>query len=152
MSVILKAQILNPDGSQGTGLTVTIDVERDSDGVLVVTGGAMPETAGGRYAYDFTALYDPEESYSYICDTGLPGIARYAFESIPKNYQGLEDVLENNITIKKFLRGLIAPFLAKRSGMATANTKFRDQADTKNRIDATLDDNGNISSITLDLT
>jgi len=47
---------------------------------------------------------------------------------------------------------LLAVLAAKRSGMGAANTLFRNQADTKDAVDVTLDSSGNITAITLDLT
>lgn len=140
------------NGSPKALLSPTVDVYRDSDAVKVVNAQAMTEIGGGFYKYDFST-YNPEQSYCYVVDSvTLTGYERYAPGAIEKNHNGLEDVLENSISAKQYLRGLIAPFLAKRTGMGTATTVFRDQADTKDRATFTLDANGNITAITLDLT
>ena len=49
------------------------------------------------------------------------------------------------------MRGLIAINYGKASGGGTTNIKFRDTQDTKNRINETVDANGNRTSVTLDL-
>lgn len=49
-----------------------------------------------------------------------------------------------------FMRIFLAALGNKLSGADTTNMKFRDKADTKDRIDATVDANGNRSAVTLD--
>ena len=63
-----------------------------------------------------------------------------------------DEVMEGTRTARQFLRGFAAALLAKLSGAATTNVVVRDVDDTKNRIDATVDADGNRSAITLDLT
>jgi hypothetical protein len=60
-------------------------------------------------------------------------------------------VVENSTTLVQFLRGIVATQFGKSNGMDTSTAHFRDQADTKNRVTATTDTDGNRSSITLDL-
>jgi len=140
------------NGSPKTGLSPTVTVYKDSDNSVIVNAQAMTEIGGGFYKYDFST-YDSEESYCYIVDSvTLTGQERYAPGAIEKNHNGLEDILENSTSVKKYLRGLIAPFLAKRTGMGTSTTVFRDQADGKDRVTVALDGSGNITAIVMDLT
>jgi hypothetical protein len=60
-------------------------------------------------------------------------------------------VVEGTTTLAQFMRGMIATLLGKASGMATTSVSFRDQADSKNRVVAIVDSNGNRTSVTLDL-
>lgn len=140
------------DGAPKAGLTPTVTVYRDSDSAVVVNAQNMTEIGTGFYKYEFTT-YDEEESYSYVADSvTLTAFERYAVGQLEKNHNGLEDILENSTTVKQYLRGLVAPFLAKRTGMGSNTTIFRDQADTKNRVTVALDGDGNITAIVMDLT
>jgi len=64
----------------------------------------------------------------------------------------LAGVIEGTITLQQSLRGLMAAEFGKASGGDTTSIKFRNLADTKNRITETVDANGNRTSVTLDLT
>ena len=64
----------------------------------------------------------------------------------------LAGVIEGTITLQQSLRGLMSVDFGKASGGDTTSIKFRDLADTKNRVTETVDENGNRTSVTLDLT
>ena len=64
----------------------------------------------------------------------------------------LAGVIEGTITLQQSLRGLMSTNFGKASGGDTTSIKFRDLADTKNRISEIVDENGNRTSVTLDLT
>lgn len=61
-------------------------------------------------------------------------------------------VMEGSRTAIQYMRGFGAALLGKASGMATTTAVFRDVDDTKPRITATVDADGNRTAITLDLT
>lgn len=63
----------------------------------------------------------------------------------------LDDVVEGAFTLRAVLRGYNAALLSKASGLATTTAVFRDISDTKDRITATVDADGNRTAITLDL-
>lgn len=60
--------------------------------------------------------------------------------------------VETGLTIRQALRLLTSAILGKVSGMATNAPVFRDVNDSKNRVTATTDSNGNRSAVTLDAT
>lgn len=62
------------------------------------------------------------------------------------------EVMTGTTTAVQAMRGFIAAMLGKASGLDTNAPKYRNIADTKNVIDATTDENGNRTSVTLDLT
>lgn len=62
----------------------------------------------------------------------------------------MAEVVEGTYTFKEILHIMTAVLAGKSSGGATANVKFRDLGDTKDRIDANVDANGNRLSVTLD--
>lgn len=59
---------------------------------------------------------------------------------------------EGSETFQDFLRIARSALAGKASGLATTTANFRDAADTKNRISATVDANGNRSAVTVDPT
>jgi len=62
------------------------------------------------------------------------------------------DTVEGAITYQQSHRLMNAAAGGKASGLDTTNAKYRDLADTKHRIDATVDEFGNRTAVTLDLT
>lgn len=64
----------------------------------------------------------------------------------------LDDAIEGTRTFRQILRGFSSALLSKISGGGTATETFRDIDDSKNRITATVDVDGNRTAITLDLT
>lgn len=61
-------------------------------------------------------------------------------------------VTEGAFTFVQIMRGVAAFVMGKASGGATVNPAFRDLDDTKDRIDMTVDTDGNRTSVTRDLT
>jgi hypothetical protein len=66
--------------------------------------------------------------------------------------QILAAAVDGSTTLVQSVRLMNAVLGAKASGMDTTTAVFRDLADTKNRVSATVDANGNRSLVTLDLT
>lgn len=64
----------------------------------------------------------------------------------------LASTVEGSTSVVQMLRGFAAALLGKASGMATTTAVFRDTGDSKDRITATVDADGNRSAVTLDLT
>jgi hypothetical protein len=63
-----------------------------------------------------------------------------------------DEVVEGAVTARQSMRLANSANAGKASGMETTNPLIRDLGDTKNRIDATVDADGNRSAVTLDLT
>lgn len=86
-------------------------------------------------------------------DTG--GIC-YGFKAITKNDISVSDIIasitDGSYDLQEMLRLIFAACCCKSSGGGTNTLKFRDSGDTKNRISATVDADGNRTSITLDAT
>ena len=62
----------------------------------------------------------------------------------------LDAVVEGSLTLRGVLRICLAGLAATLSGAGTTTIRMRDQADTKDRITATVDAQGNRSAVTLD--
>lgn len=63
-----------------------------------------------------------------------------------------DEVVDGSVTARQSLRLANSANGGKASGMETTNPLIRDLADTKTRINATVDADGNRSAVTLDLT
>lgn len=62
----------------------------------------------------------------------------------------LDEVVEGAYTMRQLLRIMLAALAGKSSGGGTSTITFRDVADSKNRISATVGGTGNRTAITLD--
>lgn len=61
-----------------------------------------------------------------------------------------DEVVEGTLTMRQILRLLLAVLTGKSSGGGTSTIIFRDNADSKARITATVDSGGNRTAVTLD--
>lgn len=68
---------------------------------------------------------------------------------------GVDDILDEDVegshTFREYLRGIASALFAKLSGAETTSVVVRDVDDSKDRITATVDADGNRSSVTIDL-
>lgn len=64
----------------------------------------------------------------------------------------LDEVVEGSYTLRHLIRLMSAALLGELSGAATTTIVIRDASDTKTRITATVDEDGNRSALTLDET
>lgn len=64
----------------------------------------------------------------------------------------LDEIIEAAISLRQAMRLALAAMGGKASGLDTTTAIYRNTADTKNRITATVDANGNRTAVTLDLT
>ena len=62
----------------------------------------------------------------------------------------VDEVVEGSLTLRQAVRLFLSALAGKSSGGGTTTINFRDLADTKNRITATVDSNGNRTNVTLD--
>lgn len=61
-----------------------------------------------------------------------------------------DEVLEGSLTGRQIVRIMLAALAGKSSGGGSSTIKFRDAADTKDRISATVDGNRNRTAVTVD--
>lgn len=62
----------------------------------------------------------------------------------------IDDVIEGSLTLRQAIRIYLAALAGKSTGGGTSTLTFRDNADSKARITATVDADGNRTAITLD--
>lgn len=63
-----------------------------------------------------------------------------------------DEVVEGAVTLRQMVRGFAAALMGKASGLATTTATYRDIGDSKDRIVATVDADGNRTAVTRDLT
>lgn len=159
-----------------TGLTPTVTLSKNG-GAFAPPAGTVTELANGWYkvagnatdtgtlgplilnatgagadpvdvVFDVVA-FDPQSA----TNLGLSTLT--TIPTAAANAAGLLDLaagVEAGLTLREALRGMVAALLGKVSGADTTEISFRDQADTKDRIVATVTADGNRTAITKDLT
>lgn len=63
-----------------------------------------------------------------------------------------DDIVEGTVTQRQVMRAVLASASGKLSGAETTEVRIRDSTDSKDRIVATVDANGNRTAVTLNLT
>lgn len=108
---------------------------------IVVTGGTL--TAGEVAAAVWAAI---------AADNDATGSMGEKLNDAGSAANPWTEVIESGYTAAEILRLLAAVAASKASGGDTSTVAFRDLADTKNRVVLGVDENGNRSSVTLNLT
>lgn len=125
------------------------DIETDVTATLADTNELQGDwTNGGRLDLIIDAI---------LADTGttIPGLIAALNDLAAADIWDLANGIETGITPRQAMRVNLAALAGILAGAATTNITFRDagpSGDTKNRIDATVDEDGNRTAITLDLT
>jgi hypothetical protein len=79
------------------------------------------------------------------------GASELATDAVAEIADGvLDEVVENSKTMRQLLRLMLAALVEKSAGGGTSTITFRDDADLKNRISATVDASGNRTAVVLD--
>jgi len=132
--------------SFGTGKTVTAYIWSPANAKSDLQ--TFTELSDGLYYLDyaFAALG------TYLCKLyeGGTGTTFATFRIISSPFKPATDTLEGAYTYDQLFRLWQAALAGESSGGGTGTMTFRDAADSKARITATLDDNGNRTEITLD--
>lgn len=121
----------------------------------VLTAGtniALAKGTGVTGLNDLSAAQVNAEADAAIADAGLVA-AVAALPSANANADALLDRtagIETSRTLRQGLRLMLAALAGKASGLATTTATYRDTNDSKNRIVATVDADGNRSAVTLD--
>lgn len=137
-------------GSSKTGLTMAAQVVDTSGGNTgsEVTAG-FTEIGTGTYLWHYASVPDDHRGGVKFYEDGVAGTI-LAFASINPEEAEYTGIVENGITFKSWTRYVGAALFGIVTGASTTNPKFRDTADGTDRIDATVDTNGNRTAITLD--
>jgi hypothetical protein len=124
------------------------------DEVAGLNGGALPAAAPTAAAVADQVWDEVHSGHLTAGSTGAALSAASAADLLPDASEiadaVLDEVVEGAYTARQLLRLYNAVLLAKLSGAATSTNTFRDVGDTKNRVTATVDADGNRTAVTLD--
>jgi len=86
-----------------------------------------------------------------LLDTGTDGVVlKAAGLNADAVDEILDEVIEGTTTLRQAIRLFLSALASKSSGGGTSTIKFRDVGDSKDRITATVDSDGNRTAMTLD--
>jgi len=134
--------------------TNTIGFENWNAGNVTDYDVALADKDGGHYVGDFPAC--PSGHYfmdSFIQSGDVPAVGDRLYGKSELRWNGaqvVQYILEGTLSVGDALRIMLAVLAGKSSGGGTATVKFRDVADGKDRVDATVDANGNRTGVSLD--
>ena len=148
------------DGSHSTVLSVTSETELVT---LALKGGTDNQYGSGDtyHVIDFVSCSVTGGDLFAVDSAGSPiAPILYTFGTGPLTIEQDTSpaaapvqpatILEGTLTWEEAQRIILAATAGKLSGAATTNVKIRDTADSKDRIDATVDADGNRTAVTLD--
>ena len=147
------------DGAGFTNLATTPTVEpaggrrvkiplsaAEMNGDVIMVQGV--DAAGGEWNEVLICITPDTKRVSDV-DTTL-GAAGAGLTALPAMVLDEANAIETGWTLRKILRIVAAALGGKLSGAATATVTIRDVTDTKARITATVDADGNRTAVTLD--
>lgn len=134
---------LSKDGAAFANLG-SLPVETGTSGLLLVTLSTSETSGIARFAcVKFHDQADDEwQDAVYI----IPVLEEVSVS----DYDPVVDVLEGSLNYDDALRLILAALAGKSDGGGTTTIHFRDQADSKNRITATVTTDGNRTAVTVD--
>lgn len=145
---VANAAVVTVAGANPYSWTVTLPVLADGDCVsMYVTATIALVPTHGVVAEDVASTV-------YLSSRGTAdagdAMALTPAERTTTAAVFLSQLLEGVHTVGDGLRIMLAALAGKSTGGGTFTNRFRDVADSKNRIDATVDANGNRSAISID--
>lgn len=154
--------ILDADGDLVVGATA-LDSEISKDGATFTdctNEATQITTNSGVYFLDLTATEMNADTVAIIVKTTSTGAKTTTLVMYPEELGDTRidpatiwtAVIENSKTALQVMRVMFAALSGKASGLATSTAVYRDNADTLDRISATVDASGNRSAVTLNLT
>lgn len=109
--------------------------------IVVTTGTVDGVSAVGQVISSFTIQKNSAK---------VTSLTTAAVDSISDGILDRTAGVETGLTVRQAFRLMSSALFGKASGLATSTAVFRDYADTKARITATVDADGNRSALTLD--
>lgn len=150
-----------------TGLTVTVDIY-DPSGTKIVDNASATEVGGGLYSYTLSSgSVDENGEFVAVFKTAttsvdaqhIPAlwvIGRAGIENLDATVASVKaktDLIPGTIDGKTFAEIVMlvaAVLLGKASGLETTSAQYRAINDSKTRVTATVDGDGNRTAVTLD--
>lgn len=137
------------DTETQTGLTVTASVY-NPDGTVLQAGIACAETATNAiYIGDMPTAGSGVYGVRFFEGTSVLGTCKIIWDGTQEVVPGLTPI-EGDLTDQEALRIILAALVGKVEGAGTHRMTFRDTTDTKDRITASVDTDGNRKAVELD--
>ena len=133
----------------GTITTYTGNTPQTGDAYAIVNSGTHGNAALKTLIETVDTVVD-----SILADTGTDGVVLSSAtqQSIATALLDLSNGVETSYTLRQALRLILSSAAAKLSGAATTSVVIRDIGDTKDRITATVDADGNRTAVSVDAT
>lgn len=150
-NIPLTLQLIKSDGTVEQGATVSYIIYDANASTIQVTQKSAIWNNNLQGYFDWlevAADWQEQREGNYILRWSISGVAGFP-ETIVDNIQITPGGIEGNFTVTEFAN-IIFSILANKSSIINNIIKFRDYADTKDRITATVDNKGNRLSITID--
>lgn len=135
-----------------TGMTKRTSKTGDYRGSFTVTASAPTFTAGKWYNVVISATVGGITGKKTALTFRVAPAETTAGVPLVDAAALMNFVVEGSITFVQMLRGYAAALMGKAAGMGTTTGTFRDTGDTKTRLTATQDVDGNRTAVTRDLT
>lgn len=131
---------------------VNFDLEDAVRGGLTALPNAAAEAAGGLFTRG-TGAGQINQAANGQVDANATHLAGTAYATaLAALVDAVHDeVVEGSTTLRQAMRLALATLGGKADGLATTTVHYRDLADSKNRVTATVDADGNRTAVTLDL-
>ena len=107
MSRYVVTNFVDEDGAKLTGLHPTITIRKVVDNAVVINAVAMTEMSDGFYKYLFTT-YDSEIPYTFLCDSGVDMVGRYAMSASVIDLEDKVDDLQTSVDTISLGKGVIS--------------------------------------------
>lgn len=138
-------------GTAQAGAASTITLRAGASAVDDFYNGGVIEIIGG------TGVGQSRQITDYVGSTQVatvaawvtnPGVTSVYIIHPAANVQ--EEVIEGTLTLRQIIKIFLAVLAGESTGGGTTTVTFRDNADTKARVTATVDSSGNRTAMTLD--
>ena len=150
-NIPLTLQLIKSDGTIEQGATVSYIIYDANASTIIVTqkSAIWNNTLQGYFDWlEVAADWQGQVEGNYILKWSISGAASFP-TTLVDNIQITPGGIEDTFTISEFAN-IIFSVLANKSSTINNIVKFRDYADSKDRVIATVDNKGNRLSITID--
>lgn len=132
--------------------SVTYSIYEDENGTAIVNGsmaslGSSTGFYSERIQLTSASGFENGKTYTIRIQATVGGVTAALIHTFQTDL-----VIEGTLSETQALKVLLAALVGRSSGGGTTSVTFRDTANSTNRIVATVDSNGNRSSVTLDVT
>jgi len=146
-------QLVKSDSTFEEQATVSYTIKDSSGSNVVSSKSALWDNTLKTYfdELDISADWSTQSSGNYLLVWSVTNVVGFP-STIIEDFEVMADfgMLEGSTTFEEMFRVMFSALAGKTNGSNTTAPNFRDIADSKNRIDATVDRYGNRTAISFD--